>query len=116
MSIGAFAGRGFSEVVMELFRQHGVVLLGISEDHAFVLHPGASYTIKKVQRSALVPTTDVVGIRPGSSCIHSFRAALSCVSRHPCTHLIPLSVILCSTVCQNVFCFFTSPYTSQVFD
>lgn len=49
VSIGAFAGRGFSEVVMELFIQHGVVLLGISEDHVVVLHPGAGYTIARVR-------------------------------------------------------------------
>lgn len=49
VSIGAFAGRGFSDLVRELFEQHGVILLGISEDRRVVLHPGAGYIITEVQ-------------------------------------------------------------------
>ncbi|CAN0209699.1 unnamed protein product, partial [Hapterophycus canaliculatus] len=45
ISIGVFAGRGFSELVRELFELHGVILLGISEDRRVVLHPGAGYVI-----------------------------------------------------------------------
>lgn len=48
VSIGAFAGRGFSDLVRELFEQHGVILLGISEDRRVVLHPGAGYIITEV--------------------------------------------------------------------
>lgn len=51
VSIGAFSGRGFSELVLELFRQYGVVLLGISEDYRVVLHPGEGYIITKVRRA-----------------------------------------------------------------
>ncbi|CAM9455333.1 unnamed protein product [Ectocarpus sp. 12 AP-2014] len=54
VSIGAFAGRGFSELVRELFEQHGVVLLGISEDRRVVLHPGAGYVITPADLGFLV--------------------------------------------------------------
>ncbi len=49
VSIGAFAGRGFSDLVRELFELHGVILLGISEDRRVVLHPGAGYVITEVR-------------------------------------------------------------------
>lgn len=49
MSIGAFAGRRFSDLVRELFERHGVILLGISEDRRVVLHPGAGYIITDVR-------------------------------------------------------------------
>lgn len=52
VSIGAFAGRGFSDLVRELFEQHGVILLGISEDRSVVLHPGAGYLITEVNTVA----------------------------------------------------------------
>ncbi|CBN74862.1 cation chanel protein, possibly calcium-activated BK potassium channel, alpha subunit [Ectocarpus siliculosus] len=54
VSIGAFAGRGFSELVRELFEQHGVILLGISEDRRVVLHPGAGYVITSADLGFLV--------------------------------------------------------------
>ncbi|CAM9647012.1 unnamed protein product [Ectocarpus sp. 4 AP-2014] len=54
VSIGAFAGRGFSELVRELFEQHGVILLGISEDRRVVLHPGAGYVITPADLGFLV--------------------------------------------------------------
>ncbi|CAB1121185.1 unnamed protein product [Ectocarpus sp. CCAP 1310/34] len=54
VSIGAFAGRGFSELVRELFEQHGVILLGISEDRRVVLHPGACYVITPADLGFLV--------------------------------------------------------------
>ena len=48
VSIGALAGRGFSELVQHMFEQHGVILLGISEEHRVVLHPGAGYIVSQV--------------------------------------------------------------------
>lgn len=111
MSIGAFAGRGFSEVVMELFRQHGVVLLGISEDHAFVLHPGAIYTIKKVQRSARVPISDVVASSSESLHIHPICAALiACPDTlHPPPPPLP-SQCCVRSVCQDVPWYLTNTW------
>eukprot|EP00903_Cladosiphon_okamuranus_P017959 g16523.t1 len=54
VSIGAFAGRGFSDLVRELFELHGVILLGISEDRRVVLHPGADYIITEADLGFLV--------------------------------------------------------------
>eukprot|EP00752_Nemacystus_decipiens_P006321 g5698.t1 len=54
VSIGAFAGRGFSDLVRELFELHGVILLGISEDRRVVLHPGAGYIITEADLGFLV--------------------------------------------------------------
>eukprot|EP00904_Undaria_pinnatifida_P008766 jgi/Undpi1/5019/HiC_scaffold_19.g08371.m1 len=47
VSIGAFAGRGFSELVQQMFEQYGVIMLGISEDDRVVLHPGAGFIISE---------------------------------------------------------------------
>ena len=53
VSIGAFAGRGFSELVQQMFEQYGVIMLGISEDDRVVLHPGAGFIISEVQQWSL---------------------------------------------------------------
>lgn len=75
VSIGAFAGRGFSELVRELFEQHGVILLGISEDRRVVLHPGAGYCITPVSPSRKIVPMYGTSFCRRKSCI-GFSSAL----------------------------------------
>lgn len=63
VSIGAFAGRGFSDLVRELFELHGVILLGISEDRRVVLHPGAGYVITEVRWGRSFTLSFISGVR-----------------------------------------------------